>query len=222
DPGGEPLLRAQEAHRRAPHRRRQHVPPRGRGGGGRAARPHARHRGGEAAPARGRPPLPAPPRRRRARGAPPAPGQGARGREPLRGADGDGPRRLPRPDHRGALRGRRPVPPEYVMTGDTLARVQALLQAGEVRISAHGYDELAADGIFVRDVLDGMSAAEALEDYPDYPKGPSVLILVRDAGQRPIHVVWGIPKGAKGPAVLVTAYRPDPARWSEDFKRRKR
>ena len=128
------------------------------------------------------------------------------------------------------------------MTGDTLARVQALLQAGEVRISAHGYDELAADGIFVRDVLDGMhgydelaadgifvrdvldgmSAAEALEDYPDYPKGPSVLILVRDAGQRPIHVVWGIPKGAKGPAVLVTAYRPDPARWSEDFKRRKR
>jgi hypothetical protein len=36
-----------------------------------------------------------------------------------------------------------------------------------------------------------------------------------------VHAVWGIPKGATGPAVLVTAYRPDPSRWSEDFMRRR-
>ena len=38
---------------------------------------------------------------------------------------------------------------------------------------------------------------------------------------RPIHVVWGIPWGQISPAVLVTAYRPDPARWTEDFLRRR-
>jgi hypothetical protein len=34
---------------------------------------------------------------------------------------------------------------------------------------------------------------------------------------KPIHVVWGIPKGCKSPAVLVTAYRPDPEVWEEGF-----
>jgi hypothetical protein len=38
---------------------------------------------------------------------------------------------------------------------------------------------------------------------------------------KPIHVVWGIPRDATSPAVLVTAYRPDPERWSDDFRRRK-
>lgn len=38
----------------------------------------------------------------------------------------------------------------------------------------------------------------------------------------PIHVVWGIPKGCDKPAVLVTAYRPDPGRWDETFTKRKK
>jgi len=33
-------------------------------------------------------------------------------------------------------------------------------------------------------------------------------------------VVWGIPKGAFSPAVLVTAYRPDADLWTADFLRR--
>jgi class 3 adenylate cyclase len=32
---------------------------------------------------------------------------------------------------------------------------------------------------------------------------------------------WGIPRGQTAPAVLVTAYRPDPARWTDDFLRRR-
>ena len=36
-----------------------------------------------------------------------------------------------------------------------------------------------------------------------------------------IHVVWGIPKGYDSPAVLITAYRPDPDLWEEGYTRRK-
>jgi hypothetical protein len=104
---------------------------------------------------------------------------------------------------------------------DTLTRVKALVVEGKVRVSDHGYDELADDGILIIDVLSGAGAAVAVEDYPQFGKGPSVLALQKDAADRPIHVLWGISKGRTEPAVVVTAYRPDPARWSTDFTKRK-
>ena len=90
-----------------------------------------------------------------------------------------------------------------------------------MRISAHGYDELVEDDILAHEVIDGAASARMVEDYPEFPKGPCTLVLQRDRRGRPIHVVWGIPRGQMSPAVLVTAYLPDPARWSDDFLRRR-
>lgn len=103
----------------------------------------------------------------------------------------------------------------------TLERVQRLAREGTIRISEHGYDELSADGILAREALEGVTEAVVVEDYPAYPKGPCVLTLQKDAKGQWIHVVWGIPKGHTSPAVLVTAYRPDPELWQEGFLRRR-
>ena len=96
-----------------------------------------------------------------------------------------------------------------------------MIRAGEVRISEHGYDELIEDGLTAREVLAGIQEAMVIEEYADYPKGPCVLLLQKDRRGNPIHVVWGVPKGYDKPAVLVTAYRPDPERWDNTFMRRR-
>jgi hypothetical protein len=70
-------------------------------------------------------------------------------------------------------------------------------------------------------VISGARESVVLEEYPEYPKGPCLLLLQRDAKRAPIHVVWGIPKGYDKPVVLITAYRPDPELWSENWMKRR-
>jgi len=103
----------------------------------------------------------------------------------------------------------------------TLERVRLLVSRGEVRVSRHAVQELAADAILLDDILTGVADAVLVEDYPAAFKGPTVLALQHDRDGRPLHVVWGLAKGGLGPAVLVTAYRPDPRRWSADFLTRR-
>ena len=105
---------------------------------------------------------------------------------------------------------------------ETLRRVQALVLNGEYRVSRHGFRELAANDIVAEEVLAGIRTAVVIEDYPDSRKEPSVLVLQRDRSDRPVHVMWGVPKDGGTPAILVTAYRPAPERWSTDFMRRNR
>ncbi|NBS33248.1 MAG: DUF4258 domain-containing protein [Planctomycetia bacterium] len=97
-----------------------------------------------------------------------------------------------------------------------------LIAAGDVRVSEHGYDALADDGLGIDEILSGVPRAVVVEEYPDYPKGPAVLVLQLNAEGSSVHAVWGIPRGYNSPAVLVTAYKPDPAFWDSTFTRRVR
>ena len=74
------------------------------------------------------------------------------------------------------------------MVSDILHRILALVARREVVISDHGYEELTADGILVRDIYESAEDAIVVEEYPTYHKGPCVLVLQRDHQGQPIHV----------------------------------
>ena len=108
------------------------------------------------------------------------------------------------------------------MQSDFFVKIKKLIASHDLLISSHGYDELAEDGLTVKEILLGVDNAIVLEEYPDFPKGECCLVLQKDHYGNPVHVVWGIAKNTHSPAVLITAYRPDPKKWSEDFKRRRK
>ncbi len=55
---------------------------------------------------------------------------------------------------------------------ETFDKIRKLIEQNQLQISAHGYDELAADDIRVRDVLATVTEAIIVEDYPDYANVP--------------------------------------------------
>lgn len=62
-----------------------------------------------------------------------------------------------------------------------------------------------------------IGTGELVEDYPEDARGHSCLLLGFGEGGRPVHVVCS-PKD--GYLAIITAYLPDPAQWSPDFKTR--
>ncbi|KJS21037.1 MAG: hypothetical protein VR78_00605 [Hoeflea sp. BRH_c9] len=105
---------------------------------------------------------------------------------------------------------------------ETFRLVVSLIEQEKVEVSLHAVQELLKDGILIEPLILAVSDAVVVEDYPDYHKGPAILLLQRDESVRPVHLVWGIPRGYSEPAVLVTAYRPDPDRWDDSFTLRKK
>lgn len=103
----------------------------------------------------------------------------------------------------------------------TFSLVKGLVAAEKVIVSLHANKRFAESGLTTAEVEAGAATGIVVEDYPDYHKGPSVLVLQLDSIGRPVHVLWGIRKGSGEPAVIITAYRPDTEIWSPDFRSRK-
>ncbi|MCK9519090.1 MAG: DUF4258 domain-containing protein [Dehalococcoidia bacterium] len=72
--------------------------------------------------------------------------------------------------------------------------------------------------IRAKEVREALRRGEIIEDYPNDVPLPSCLILASVEG-RPLHVVAAFDDD-RAQAVIITAYLPDPAEWSEDFRRR--
>ncbi len=71
----------------------------------------------------------------------------------------------------------------------TFQKTKSLIAKREVLVSNHGYEELAEDNIFVQDIIVSIEKAKVVEDYPDFGKGPCVLLLQSDRDDNSIDTV---------------------------------
>ena len=103
----------------------------------------------------------------------------------------------------------------------TFDEVRTAIRSGRYRVTDHAADEIIADDLTRREVVEATldDDAEVIENYQKSKPNPSCLVLLRLADEDPVHAVWAfdVPKSY---AVLRTVYRPDPARWSADFRKR--
>jgi hypothetical protein len=73
-------------------------------------------------------------------------------------------------------------------------------------------------GINPSDVKNCIATGKVIEQYPDDYPYPSCLVLGNDRSKGALHVVVGV---GESYLWLVTAYYPDPGKWSDDFSVRK-
>ncbi len=102
----------------------------------------------------------------------------------------------------------------------TFAAVADAVRAGRVRVSAHALRESDADGLPLEQIEAATLGGQCIEDYPTDPRGSSCLVLGRTSATNAIHALWGFDAPSLQ-AILITVYRPDPQRWSDDFRRRR-
>jgi hypothetical protein len=96
-------------------------------------------------------------------------------------------------------------------------RMSHLVDPARIRFSEHALQRMWAQSLSVHAVLEALQVSEVIEDYADAIRGSCALALgVVD--KRALHIVAAY--DAHGYHLIITAYLPDPTRWSADFRQR--
>ena len=100
-----------------------------------------------------------------------------------------------------------------------IAEIIKAIKNGQIRISDHADEEAETDNLIFNDIIESVYTGEIIENYPKDSPYPSCLIFAKTPKGDPIHSVWGY-NAENEWSVLITVYRPDPAKWINWKKRR--
>lgn len=102
-----------------------------------------------------------------------------------------------------------------------IEKIRGLVLEGKYEYSKHAERERECDEIHVHELEEALQAGEIIEEYPDDPRGPSCLVL-GFSRSRPVHAVCTV-KSHPEELFLITVYDPSkrPAKWSDDYRKRR-
>ncbi len=95
------------------------------------------------------------------------------------------------------------------------------IHSNRIRISDHADEEAQADQLKYDEIYFSVLHGEIIEDYPTDKPYPSCLIYGETFSGDAVHSVWAYNEENKW-AVLITVYRPDPNKWINYRKRKKK
>ena len=101
-----------------------------------------------------------------------------------------------------------------------IKRIIEAIQADKIWVTDHADEEATEDHLTIEEIFSSIMNGEVIENYPSDKPYPSCLIFGKNVNDEPIHSVWAFNSGS-GWATLITVYRPDPQRWI-DWKKRRR
>jgi hypothetical protein len=90
--------------------------------------------------------------------------------------------------------------------------LRSAIRGKRIRVTDHADEEAADDDLVLEEVEQSVLCGEIIEDYQSDKPLPSCLVLGTSEAGEPVHSVWGYNEVTTW-AVLITVYRPDPARW---------
>ena len=93
------------------------------------------------------------------------------------------------------------------------------MQCEQIIYSGHAVRRMFERSLLPAHVAIAIQRGEVIADYPDDSPHPSALILGFVEG-KPIHAVVAV-DAASHRCYVVTAYRPDPGIWAQDFRSRR-
>ncbi len=89
----------------------------------------------------------------------------------------------------------------------------------KIMFRIHAIDRMFERGIGIKDIRNALETGQDIENYDDNASYPARLVLSW-RGKRPLHVVAA--DNISGDEIIViTGYRPDPSRWTDDFRGRR-
>jgi hypothetical protein len=102
----------------------------------------------------------------------------------------------------------------------TIEDIQDAIRVGRVRITDHADEEADADGLSYEEIELSVLAGSILEEYSTLRPFPSCLVCGPASAAGWVHSVWAYNESNRW-TVLVTVYRPDPAKWLDGRARRR-
>jgi hypothetical protein len=108
---------------------------------------------------------------------------------------------------------------ERQLPGDPVAFVRTCVRERRILWTYHVNMRLKERSVTRQAILDAVDSYELVESYPDDKYLPSYLLLARPAGGA-IHVLFAADLVGDNVRV-VTAYRPSPDEWMDEFKTRR-
>ncbi|MFH1861331.1 MAG: DUF4258 domain-containing protein [bacterium] len=95
------------------------------------------------------------------------------------------------------------------------------IRGNRILITDHADEEAEADRLSFDEIFQSILKGDIIENYPADKPYPSCLIYGDNFAGEPIHSVWAYNPITRW-AVIITVYRPNPERWINWRKRRKK